>query len=70
MGDGCEGHLGEGQGVPSGTHRVKIVALSKNGNSKPTFVIVKLNRAHATAHKATLPLGSHGRAVKKLRNAA
>lgn len=56
-------------GFRQGKHRVKIVALSKNGTSKPTFVIVKVNKAHATPHKATLQLGSHGRAVKKLRAA-
>jgi Fibronectin type III domain./Putative peptidoglycan binding domain. len=57
------------KGFRQGTHRVKIVALSKNGNSKPTVVLVKVNKAHATPHKATLQLGSHGRAVKKLREA-
>jgi Fibronectin type III domain len=57
------------KGFRQGTHRVKIVALSKNGNSKPKVVVVKVDKAHATAHKATLQLGSHGRAVKKLRAA-
>lgn len=56
-------------GFRQGTHRVKIVALSKNGVSKPAYVVVKVNKANATAHKATLHLGSHGEAVKKLRAA-
>jgi hypothetical protein len=43
--------------------------VTVEGNSKPTVVLVKVNKAHATAHKATLQLGSHGRAVKKLREA-
>jgi hypothetical protein len=57
------------KGFRQGTHKVKIVALSKNGASAPAFVTVKVNKAHATAHKATLHLGSHGLAVKKLRAA-
>jgi hypothetical protein len=56
-------------GFRQGTHRVKIVALSKKGSSKPSYVVVKVDKAHATAHKATLHLGSHGKAVKKLRTA-
>lgn len=57
------------KGFRQGTHRVKIVALSKNGVSKPTYVVVKVNKVNATAPKPTLHLGSLGNGVTKLRAA-